>query len=225
MRQAIVEAASLLGPCWSVSHLLGGGGEIFQVAAGDPPRVQDELATAARRRFHAPSSAPADLIVVGNHPWPGDPMQSFKALLHHRAACRPGGVLVGLFWTDPAEIGRSFPVSALRRIAATGRFGGLAIRTLVPMAHRVTAAVGSPAAFMIRWARELVVDRTVLVYAPPLRELVGPRLGPVELFGDQGELWDAASNALEREAGRSPAHADPLRIRIFPHGGLTYVPR
>ena len=43
-----------------------------------------------------------DLIVAGNHPWPGDPMQSFKVLLHHRIACRPGGVLVGLFWTDPA---------------------------------------------------------------------------------------------------------------------------
>ena len=30
-------------------------------------------------------------------------MQSFKVLLHHRAACRPGGVLAGLFWTEPVQ--------------------------------------------------------------------------------------------------------------------------
>ena len=136
-------------------------------------------------------SAPADLIVAGNHPWPGDPMQSFKVLLHHRAACRPGGVLVGLFWTDPAEIDRSFPIAALRRIAATGALGGWTIRRLLPVAQRIAAASGSPAAFMLRWARELVVDRTVLVYAPPLCERVGPRLGPVRLFADQAALWRA----------------------------------
>jgi hypothetical protein len=226
MRQAIGEAAERLGPCWSLSHLLGGKGEIFRVAAGDPEQVQDLLASEAQERFVAPRSAPADLIVVGNHPWPGDPMQSFKTLLHHRAASRPGGVLVGLFWTDPAEIGRSFPVGALRRIAATGKAGGWAIRGLVPLAQQVATAVGSPAAFMIRWARELVVDRTVLVYAPPLHDLVGPRLGPVQLFADQAELWSAATRALECRPGDTADTLDrPVRVRVFPQGGLTYVPR
>jgi lactate racemase len=153
-------------------------------------------------------------------------MQSFKTLLHHREASRPGGVLVGLFWTDPAEIGRSFPVGALRRIAATGKAGGWAIRGLVPLAQHVTTALGSPAAFMIRWARELVIDRSVLVYAPPLRDLVGPRLGPVRLFADQAELWAAAASALERQRRDSTDTSDrPVRVRVFPQGGLTYAPR
>src|SRR5262249_58274476 len=160
MRRAIHAAAERLGPCWSISHLVGGSGQILRVLAGDPRGVQDRLAAEARRRFQAPAAAPADLIVVGNHPWPGDPMQSFKVLLHHRAACRPGGVLVGLFWTDPAEIDRSFPIAALRRIAATGAFGAWAIRHLVPAAGHAAAFVGSPASFLIKWARELVVDRT-----------------------------------------------------------------
>ncbi len=168
MRRAIHDAAGRLGPCWSISHLIGGPGQLFRIVAGHPERVQDRLADEARRRFQAPASAPADVVVAGNHPWPGDPMQSFKVLLHHRGACRPGGALVGLFWTDPDEIGRSFPISALRRIAATGAWGGWAIRRLVPIAQHAASAAGSPAAFMIRWARELVVDRTVLVYAPPL---------------------------------------------------------
>ena len=110
------------------------------MVAGDPERVQDLLAAEASRRFQAPPSAPADLIVAGNHPWPGDPMQSFKVLLQHRAACRSGGVLVGLFWTDPAEIDRSFPISALRAIAATGALGGWTIRRLLPAAQRIVAA-------------------------------------------------------------------------------------
>ncbi len=164
-------------------------------------------------------------------------MQSFKVLLHHRAACRPGGVLVGLFWTDPAEIGRSFPTGALRRIASTGALGAWAIRRLVPAAQHAAALAGSPAAFMIRWARELVVDRTVLVYAPPLREQVGPRLGPARLFADLDELWSSVARSArsggqwsvvsgqweDRQSERAPAEG-PLRVRVFPQGGLTYVP-
>ena len=172
-------------------------------------------------RLQAPPSAPADLIVAGNHPWPGDPMQSFKVLLQHRAACRSGGVLVGLFWTDSGEIDRSFPISALRWIAMTGGFGGWTIRRLLPAAQRIVAAAGSPAAFMLRWACELVVDRTVLVYAPPLRERLGPRLGPVRLFADQSALWHAAAGALNRRRRLAGA----VRLRVFPHGGLTYVDR
>src|SRR5207302_1874891 len=79
---------------------------------------------------------------------------------------------------------------------------GAPIRRGLPMAERVTAAVGSPSTVLIRWARELVVDRTVLVYAPPLHDRVGPVLGPVRLFANQGRLWQAAAEAL---AGRSPA--------------------
>ncbi len=216
MRRTIHAAAGLLGPCWSISHLIGGPGQVFRVIAGRPERVQDQLATEARRRFRASATGPADIVVAGNHPWPGDPMQSFKVLLHHRAACRPGGVLVGLFWTDPAEIGRSFPAGALRKIAATGAFGAWAIRRLVPAAQHAAALVGSPAAFMIRWARELVIDRTVLVYAPPLREQVGPRLGPVRLFSDLDELWSSAARGVDRGSA-------PPRVRVFPRGGLTYV--
>lgn len=214
MRRTIHAAAGLLGPCWSISHLIGGPVQVFRVLAGRPESVQNALASEARRRFRSPVAEPADVVIAGNHPWPGDPMQSFKVLLHHRAACRPGGALVGLFWTDPAEIGRSFPVGALRRIAATGSLGAWGIRHLIPAAQHAAAMAGSPAAFMIRWARELVVDRDVLVYAPPLRQQIGPRLGPVRLFADLDELWASVA----RSGGRRD------RVRIFPQGGLTYVP-
>ncbi len=219
MRQAIQQAAELVGPCFSISHLLGGPAQIFRVICGRPEIVQERLAAEVRRRFQAQSAGPADIVVAGNHPWPGDPMQSFKVLLHHRAACKPGGVLAGFFWTDPNEIDRSFPRSASRWIAATGAPGGWAIRSLVPLAERLLSATGSSSAFMLRWARELVVDRTVLVFAPPLHARLGPRLGPVRLFADQPALWQAALEALPRDH-----RATPL-VRIFPQGGLSYVPQ
>jgi nickel-dependent lactate racemase len=221
MRRAIHAAAERLGPCWSISHSIGGSGQVFSVIAGPPEPVQDLVAADVRRRFQAPLTRPADLIVAANHPWPGDPMQSFKALLHHRAASRPGGVLAGIFWTDPAQIDRSFPIAALGQIAATGACGGWTIRRLLPLAQRIAAASNSPAAFMLHWARELVVDRTVLVYAPPLCERIGTRLGPVRLFADQAKLWEAAANALART--RRAGVVQPVRVRVFPHGGLTYV--
>lgn len=221
MRQAIHEAASKIGPCWSISHSIGGVGQVFRVIAGHPEPVHDLLSAEARRRFCAPLAPEADLIIAGNYPWPGDPMQSFKVLLHHRAACRSGGVLVGLFWTDPDEIDRSFPIASLRAIAATGVAGGWTIRRFLPFAEWAATAAGSPVAFMLRWARELVTDRKVLVYAPPLYQRVGSRLGPVRLFGEQAALWQATAAAIKRDNGAVPAGT--LRLRVFPQGGLTYA--
>jgi hypothetical protein len=223
MRRAIHAAAERLGPCWSISHIVGRRGQVLQIATGHPEQVQDLLSAEARRRFQASSAPPADLVVVANDPWPGDPMQSFKVLLHHRAACRPGGVLAGFFWTDPTEIGRSFRTDLLRLITATGGWGAWTIRRLLPVAQRIAAATSMPAAFMLHWARELVVDRTVLVYAPALHERVGRRLGPIPLFADQAALWQAAAMALERRGRIGTAHLP--RIRVFPQGGLTYVPQ
>ena len=153
------------------------------------------------------------MVVAGNAPWPGDPMQSFKVLLQHRAACRKGGVLVGFFWTDPGEIDRSFPMPAMRAIAASGAPGGWLVRRGLALADGLTSALRSPSAFMVRWARELVVDRDVLVYAPPLCDRVGPRLGPVRLFSDQAELWRVAERLLTRGGVTAP------RVRLFPQGG------
>ncbi len=217
MRRAIQHAAALLpGPCLSLSHLIGEPGQALRVVSGHPDPVQDALSAEARDRFQAPTGAAADVVVAGNAPWPGDPMQSFKVLLNLRAACRPGGVLVGAFWTDPGEIDRSFPLPALRGIAASGAVGGWALRRGLKAADRVAAGLDLSSSFMIRWARELVVDRTVLVYAPPLHDRIGPRLGPVRIFDDPAALWGAATRRL----GRLPGS-----IRIFPRGGLTYCPR
>lgn len=219
MRQAIHTAAELLGPCWSVSHLAGGANQVFRILAGHPIPVQDALAAEARQRFQVPLATLADVVVAGNHPWPGDPMQSFKVLLHHRAACLPDGVLAGFFWTDPEEIDRSFPMALLRLIASSGIVGAATIQTLLPLAERLATVSGKPAAFMLRWARELVVDRSIMVYAPPLYDRLGPRLGPVRLFADQAALWAAVESALRR----TNAHRDAVQVRVFPQGGLTYV--
>jgi hypothetical protein len=215
MRRSIRAAAERLGPCVSLSHLLGAPGQVLRVRYGHPDVVQDALASEARRRFAVPVVAQADLVIAGNHPWPGDPMQSFKVLLQHRAACRKGGVLAGFFWTDPGEIDRSFPMPALRAIAASGAPGGWALRRALAAADAVASALDSPAAFMIRWARELVVDRAVLVYAPPLFDRLGPSLGPVKIFRDQETLWKSARTALKG--------VDRPRVRVFPQGGLTYA--
>ncbi|HEU5115629.1 MAG TPA: lactate racemase domain-containing protein [Isosphaeraceae bacterium] len=216
MRQAIRAAADLLpGPCVSISHLLGHPGQVLSVAAGDVDQVQERLSGEARQRLRAPASAPADVVIAGNHPWPGDPMQSFKVLLNHRASARADGVLVGLFWTDPEEIDRSFPMPALKAIAASGVLGGWVVRRGLKAADRVVSAFKSPSRFMIRWARELVADRAVLVYAPPLYQRLGPRLGPIRIFENQELLWEAVAECLK---GR------PELIRVFPSGGLTYCP-
>ena len=70
---------------------------------------------------------------------------------------------------------------------------------------------------MIRWARELVVDRTILVYSPLLHARIGPRLGPVRLFADQARLWHAAAEALPPPLpGRG---GDGPVVRVFPQGG------
>jgi hypothetical protein len=215
MRLAISHAASRLsGACVSISHLLGAPGQIFHVRFGDVSRVQELLSAQALQRFRLPDRPPVDLAVAGNFPWPGDPMMSFKALIHHRDACRPGGVLVGLFWTDPHEIDRSFPIGPMRAIAGSGALGGWFIRRALRLADRLVATLGLPSRFMLHWARELVAERAVLVYSPPLRDRLGPRLGPIQLFSELPPLWQAAEAAI---------HRPPATLRVFPEGGLSYV--
>ncbi len=99
MRRALCAAAEKIGPCFSVSHLIGAPGQVLRVRAGNPDAVQRTLSIEAPSLRKRPAPA-ADLVAAGNHPWPGDPMQSFKVLLQHRDACRRGGVLVGFFHTE-----------------------------------------------------------------------------------------------------------------------------
>ena len=217
MRMAIRSAARLLpGPCVSISHLLGDRDQVFRVLSGDVDAVQNRLSYEAQSRFRASSAEPADVVVAGNHPWPGDPMMSFKVLINHLAAGKPGSLLIGMFWTDPDEIARSFPIGALKAISATGRFGGWVTRRGLKTADAVASRMESTSAFMIRWARELVVDRTVMVYAPPLRKTLGARLGPIRLFADQDAMWKVAE--AEMKGVVQP------KARVFPRGGLTYCP-
>lgn len=218
MRRAISRSARLLpGGTISISHVIGRNSkEIFEVMAGDPDDVEMQLASIAKQRFEfhqTNSSTRADLIIVGNAPWPGDPMHSFKVLLNHRAACKPGGVLAGVFWTDPAELGRSFPIGPAQWIARSGRVGAVATRLGLPMAERVAALCGSSKRFMMRWARELVVDRNVIVYSPEMSDLFGRRLGSVLIAGNRDEFWKLIAN----QAGDTP------KTTVFPYGGLTYA--
>lgn len=217
MRRAITRAvARLTGRFFSISHVLGPPGRILRVECGDVEKVQQALAHEVQRRYRSvlpPESA--DLLVVGNHPWPGDPMQSFKVLLNHRAAAARDGVLVGLFWTDPAEIDRSFPLAGLRAVSASGAAGGLLIRSGIRLADRVSTWLNSPRRFMLRWARELVAERPILIYAPPLHEQLGRHLGPVRIYERLETLWRDSERALG-QVPRQPV--------VFPVGGLTYCP-
>ncbi|GAC1304720.1 MAG: hypothetical protein NVSMB14_12230 [Isosphaeraceae bacterium] len=218
MRAAIREAANLLpGKTFSISHVLGPRGMVLRVKTGSVDAVQDDLAREAARRFRAPEGEPADLMVIGSNPWPGDPFQSFKVFLNHRAAARKDGVFVGFFHAEEGELNRSFPLPALHAIAATGAVGGAIARHGVRLAERLAGGAESSSAFMLRWARELIVDRTLLVFSPLLHKRIGGRLGPVRVFGDQAELWKSARSALESLGATNP------RVRVFPRGGLTYA--
>lgn len=219
MRMAISRAARLLpGGTLSISHVIGrNASELFEIGAGDPDEVEMRLAEQARRRFEFridPTGKLADVVLAGNAPWPGDPLHSFKVLLNHRAACKPGGVLAGVFWTDPAEIGRSFSPALARFISKTGPVGSIATRLGLPAAEKTAAMLGSPKRFMIRWARELVIDRHVVVYSPEMKSLFGSRLGPVRIADRPEELW----GIIARFAGELPG------ILAFPYGGITYAP-
>ena len=220
MRQAISRAARLLpGGTLSISHVIGRHSqEVFKVLAGEPDEVEMQLAGEAKRRFEFRPDANkplADLIIAGNAPWPGDPMHSFKVLLNHRAACKPGGILAGVFWTDPDELGRSFPLGPAKMIAKSGRIGAMATQLGLPVAEKVAAWRGSSKRFMMRWARELVLERQVVVYSPEMRQLFGPRLGSVRLAGNGAEFWGVIKNH-SRKTGN---------VSLFPYGGLTYVPQ
>ena len=107
MRQSIHAAARLLGRL-SVSHLAGGHGQVFRIVA--EIRTGSEcLGGRSGPVAGAPAAMLADLVVAGS-PWPGDPMQSFKVLLHHRGCRRRRRCWPGCSGLIPDEIDRSFPL-------------------------------------------------------------------------------------------------------------------
>ena len=201
------QAAERLGPCFSISHLIGGPGQVLRVERG-PTRARsgDPAPAEARRRFQAPVARAGRRGRGGQSPLAGRPDAELQGAAAPSRSRRPGGVLVGLFWTDPAEIDRSFPRAAMRLISATGAPGGWAIRRLVPFAERAMSAAGSPAPSCSAGPRELVVDRTVLVFSPPLHDRLGPRLGPVRLFADLSALWAHALKSAGEGARQPTAH-------------------
>ena len=147
-------------------------------------------------------------------------MQSFKVLLQHREACRPGGVLVGFFWTDPGEIDRSFPLPGHARDRGHRRPGRLGHPPAVwrwpsgrcrRPAHPAPSCSAGPASW---WS-------TAPCSSSPPRSTNGSAPASAR----------SASSATRRPSGkprsdRPSADPDrPPRIRIFPHGGLTYAGR
>lgn len=215
MRLAIQSAALLLpGVTVSVSHVLGPTGEVLDVAAGEPLSVQERLAAEVRRRGLAPPRDLVDAVIVGNAPWAGDPVQSFKVLLQHRAALRPGGLLIGFFWTRPDAIEGTLPGYALILFSAVGILPAFVSRGLVLATDHLARLLRMSNWFLIRWIRELIGDQTVMIYAPGLQARVGGRLGPIRIYASQDRLWD--------DARRLFAGSGNPTARIFPHGGLTY---
>ena len=81
------------------------------------------------------------------------------------------------------------------------------------------SAGGSPAAFMLRWARELVVDRTVLVYSPRSTPGLAPASAP---SGSLLTCPPCGKRAIASLDKFSPAFTADSRLS---QGGLTYVPQ
>ncbi len=216
MRQAIRSAAALLpGPCFSISHLLGHPGQVLSVAAGDVDQVQERLSSTARHRLKAPDSEPADVVIAGNHPWPGDPMQSFKVLLEPSGLGakrrRPGWLLLDrsrgnrpLVPHAGSEGHRGLGCAGrLGREARLegGRSGGFHPQKPQPVHDSLGARTRRrPRGAGLR---------------PPALSAPGPRLGPIRIFETQEPLWEAVEECLKNR---------PNLIRVFPSGGLTYCP-
>ena len=223
MRRAIHAAAGRLGPCWSISHLIGGPGQVFRIVAGHPERVQDLLGSRGAATVPGAAGRAGGSGRGGQSSLAGRPHAELQGVASP-PRCLPAWRRARRPVLDRPRGDRSLVpdrgAAADRRDGRSGRLGDPPAVADRP-ADRLRRS-GSPAAFMLRWARELVVDRTVLVYAPPLRERIGPRLGPVRLFDDQAALWQAAAVALEsrdRPDRGPPSSASSLKA------GLTYVPR
>ena len=72
-------------------------------------------------------------------------------------------MFVGLFHAEESELNRSFPLPAMHAIAATGAIGGAIVRHGVALGRTLGEQRRQPLGVHVKMARELVVDRTLLV--------------------------------------------------------------
>ena len=143
MRQAIHEAAALLGPCFSVSHLLGGPGQIFRVRAGMPTRCRTSLPPKP-----GSGSGPGD--AAGGHRGRGEsPLAGRPDAELQGPAPSSGGVPAGRRARGPL-LDRSrgdrplLPAAGDEADRGDRRRRGLGDPPPVPLAERVLSAAAAP---------------------------------------------------------------------------------
>ena len=211
--------SSKLGPCVSISHLLGPPGTILHVASGHPDPVQDRPGGRGPPAVPGPRCRPVDRGRRGRRQRPlagrpDDELQGPAPAPRRRPTRRRS-------WrasSGPTRSRRSTapspcPRSRGSRPAVSPRGLGDPSRT----GRRPTGssrALHAPSEFLDPMGpRELVVDRTVLVYAPPLFDRIGPRSRPDPPLRRPGPT-------LEGRRGRPPRHAEPSMSRLpsrWPH--------
>ena len=159
--------------------------------------------------------------MAGNHPWPGDPMQSFKVLLHHRRPAGPAACWSACSGPIPRRsIARSPSPrcggSPRRAPWGAGRFAGCCRSpsgSSRPRARRRRScsaghASWSSTAPCLSTPRRFT-SGSARVWARSASSPIKPRSGR------------PPPTALDRQADRHQPR--PLRVRVFPQGGLTYV--
>ena len=192
-------------------------GQVFRIVAGHPERVQDLLAAEARRRLQAPTG-------TRRQTWSWRATTPGRATRCKASKCcfttaRPAGPAV--CWsacsgpTPLRSIARSPspPCGASRRQAPgeDGRSGGCCRRL-----RRIVGASGSPAAFMLHWACELVVDRTVLVLRPTASRT--DRAAPGSRPAFRRSIRALARRRRGRSIGQAQLARSVFAFASFPRG-------
>lgn len=92
----MVEACRLVGPDFMVNWILGPGGKLLYVIAGDVELAHRDGCRAADHLLRTPIAAPFDLVVAsaGGAPYDIDLRQAHKGMENACSALRPGGTLL-----------------------------------------------------------------------------------------------------------------------------------
>ena len=219
MRQAIHAAAELTRPMLVDQPLDAGRRAGFSRGCGDPERVQDLLADEADAPAPGARSSACGSRRRGQSSLAGRPDAELQGVasssrgVPSRAAC--WSACSGPIRTRSTARFRSSRCGESR---LTGGWGGGPFAGSCRSPSGIARAAGSPAAFMMRWACELVVDRTVLVYAPPLYDADRTPSGPGSAFRRSGRR-SGKQRRRRLRAGRAGNAAGTVALRVFPRAG------
>ena len=217
MRREIEACAALVPrPSLAINVVMNLQGQVAHLLAGDPTRVQAELASACAAMYGLEVPSPGDVVITGSAPMNHDLLQALKSMINTRLASVRNGVMMALM--DNRKTFNQLKFAPRLALPADWIRAGLRVLGLPLFCDLMGVCVphlGPERKFYFHIGLDTLERNHLLAYNPRLKHDPSDRVPCLKVFDQTASLVEAAQRL-------SPARGRRSRVVVIPYGGICY---